>query len=371
LVPIKPISVSSADTWMDWALGNRRVELGVAHRVQIMARLSDGLPLSGQELARDLGVSRAGVHKHMEILREARVSIKSIPGTGYRLEDSGDSLTPGPALIHVLDGFPPASHESQRICGLPYLYEPAMGSTNDFLKDRLDGVIPCGALAVTDYQLAGKGRLGRGWVSEAGKDLTFSLLLRPKIAPAAAHLLVLAASVAVTDVLQLLPGLDKRVGIKWPNDVFLDGGKVCGILSEASVDMDALHWMVLGLGLNVNADLAENIRQGVGGRLRPKATSLKGALGAQVPRGELLGLLVRHLIRRIQQVEDGGSKEILELVRRYDVLQGKSVVVRTGAGGRQILARGQVVGLGPEGELIVRESGGNVKSLIAGQVTLS
>lgn len=371
MVPIRAISALSADEWMDWALRTRRVEPGVAHRVRIVARLDGGSSISGQDLARELGVSRAAVHKHMQTLRASGLGIKSVPGTGYVLEEPMNSLSPGSTLPYVLDGSPPSGSESRGVSGLPYFYESVVGSTNDLLKERLGDAVSCGALAVTDYQLAGKGRLGRGWVSEPGKDLTFSLLLRPQVTPAGAHLLVLAAGAAVTEVLELLPGLKGRVGIKWPNDVFVDGRKVCGILSEASVDMDVLHWVVLGVGLNVNATPIRAGRQDDGEGLRVEAIALKEAVGAPVPRGRLLGLLIRHLTPRIRQVEEDGRAELLEFVRSRDVLQGRSVVVRTGAGGREVAARGQVVGLGREGELIVREAGGTVKSLTAGEVTLS
>ncbi|GAB4257784.1 MAG: biotin--[acetyl-CoA-carboxylase] ligase [Thermoleophilia bacterium] len=371
------------------AVGEGLLDPGVAQRVRIVARLARGGTISGQALAEELGVSRAAVHKHIELLRSARVGVSSAPGSGYVLEPPGDHLLPEtilPLLLGVT--LPPAP--AKTVVGLPYLYEPRTGSTNEMLKSRAQGGLPGGALAVTDYQVEGKGRLGRTWVCEEGKDLTFSVLLRPSIPPVEACRLVLAASVAVAEVLGRIRGLEDRVGIKWPNDVQIDGRKVCGILAEASMDMDSLHWVVIGIGLNVNGSPAAAIADRAGaeqetgsmsaGDGRPgngltssvlTATSLAEWVGEPLPRGSLLIRLVRQLRRRWAAVEGGRWETVRAAYSRRDALAGSDVVVRSGLGRDLVVAAGRAEGLGPDGGLLVRAADGTMHSVTAGEVTLA
>ena len=163
---------------------------------------------------------------------------------------------------------------------------------------------------VTDDQTGGRGRLGRDWVSQPGKDLTFSVLLRPSLAPARAHLLSLAAALAVAETLETIPGLEGQVGVKWPNDVLLGGRKVCGILVEGSMDSDRLHWAVAGIGLNVNSDSAafargagpEALQEWTG---RPEPVSLGHSWAPHLARAPLLAQLLARLSERWSAVEGG------------------------------------------------------------------
>ena len=407
--PLPRPDVARVDDGVARAVGEGLLDPGVAQRVRIVARLARGGTISGQALAEELGVSRAAVHKHIELLRSARVGVSSAPGSGYVLEPPGDHLLPEtilPLLLGVT--LPPAP--AKTVVGLPYLYEPRTGSTNEMLKSRAQGGLPGGALAVTDYQVEGKGRLGRTWVCEEGKDLTFSVLLRPSIPPVEACRLVLAASVAVAEVLGRIRGLEDRVGIKWPNDVQIDGRKVCGILAEASMDMDSLHWVVIGVGLNVNGSPAAAIagRAGVeqetgstsGGDGRTgrgltrsvltgngltssvltgngltssvlTATSLAEWVGEPLPRGPLLVRLVRQLRRRWAAVEGGRWETVRAAYSRRDVLAGSDVVVRSGLGRDLVVAAGRAEGIGPDGGLLVRAADGTMHSVTAGEVTLA
>ncbi len=250
---------------LDAAVARGVVGAGLAHRAVLAARLTRTLPqagadaclaaISGEALARTLGLSRAAVHKHVNHLRTLGFAVESLPGAGYRLERPFADLVAAEAVLPFLLGL--SRPETPWMAGLPYLYLPRCESTNLSLKEAMAprgaGALPAGALMVTDEQTGGRGRLGRTWSSEAGKDLTFSVLLRPSLAPAQAHLLSLAAALAVAEVLETLPGLEGRVAVKWPNDVLLGDEKVCGILLEGSMDVDRLHWAVAGIGLNVNS----------------------------------------------------------------------------------------------------------------------
>jgi BirA family biotin operon repressor/biotin-[acetyl-CoA-carboxylase] ligase len=372
------------------AVARRSIEPGLAQRVRLSIRLQQavGLALSGQALGRLLGLSRAAVHKHIDQLRVQGFSIESVPGAGYRLARPADDLLAGEAVIpYLLQSF---DSDTPWSVGLPYLYQPACESTNLVLRQAASGRpaqeypgrdssegLPAGAVAVTEHQVSGRGRLGRTWSDEAGKGLMFSVLLRPSLAPGQAHLLSLAAALAVAQTLELLPDLTGRVKVKWPNDVFIDGGKVCGILVEGSMDADRLHWAVAGIGMNVNGDsaaLAEAIadRGDEGAETRPRPVSLRECLGAAVPRAPLLSALLARLTDVWVALEEGtpGVAKLLDGLRERDALTGSMVEVYGGMGRQQIVAAGEAAGIGPEGQLLVRTSAGETVAVVAGDVSL-
>ena len=412
-LPAMSHDASILDQRLAAAVARRLIEPGLAQRVRLNLRLQESLyprkypeetpapsggdadrpsparpSLSGEALGRLLGLSRAAVHKHIDQLRGQGFSIESAAGTGYRLTRPADDLVAGEAVIpYLLESFDPAAPWS---AGLPYLYHQTCESTNLVLRQAASGrpaqdypdrdsddALPAGAVAVTEHQAAGRGRLGRTWSDEVGKELMFSVLLRPSLAPGQAHLLSLGAALAVARTLELLPGLAARVKVKWPNDVFIDGGKVCGILVEGSMDADRLHWAVAGIGVNVNGDsaaLAETIaeRGDEGAETRPQPVSLRECLGAAVPRAPLFAALLSRLTDVWSGLERGpaGVDDLLAGLRERDVLAGSMVEVYGGAGRQQVVASGKAVGIGPEGQLLLRTSAGETVSVVAGDVSL-
>ncbi len=185
------------------------------------------------------------------------------------------------------------------VAGLPFEYQARCPSTNASLRQIAQSG-RSGTMLVTDEQTGGRGRLGRTWVSAPGLDLTFSVLLRPSLSPARGHLLALATGVAVAEVLEEGFGLEGQVTLKWPNDVLLDGKKVCGILLEASADAERILWAVAGIGLNVNSQPSRLLAslpsdQAAEWRGRPLPVSLKEHLGQATPRAPLLAALLARL----------------------------------------------------------------------------
>lgn len=388
------------------------VGAGLAHRAVLAARLTRTLPqagpgacpgaISGEALAGTLGLSRAAVHKHVGCLRMLGFAVGSLPGAGYRLERPFADLVAAEAVLPFLLGI--VRPEMPWMAGLPFLYLPRCESTNLSLKEAMAprrgagrgateapalGGLPAGALVVTDEQTGGRGRLGRTWSAEAGRDLTFSVFLRPSLAPAQAHLLSLAAALAVAEVVETLPGLGGRVAVKWPNDVLLGDEKVCGILLEGSMDVDRLHWAVAGIGLNVNstssalvAALEPGDAEAWAGRPRP--VSLRESLGHEVPRAPLLAALLARLTSRWTELEDrndrvpdgaggSGAARVLAALRQRDALAGRQVEVLSGSQGQgrqEVIASGEAAGIGPEGQLLVRRASGEIVAVFAGDVTL-
>jgi BirA family biotin operon repressor/biotin-[acetyl-CoA-carboxylase] ligase len=366
------------------------VEPGLARRVALVSRLTAGTAwegtvppawdetrpaLSGQALAAELGLSRAAVHKHVEQLRSQGFAIESVVGQGHRLAQPCTDLLAGEAVLpFILQGLDP---EQPWVAGLPYQYQARCESTNRVLRDLVGrGDPPAGATVVTDHQTRGRGRLDRVWRDESGKDLTFSVLLRPSLAPGQAHLLSLAAALAVAETAEAVVGQTAAVMVKWPNDVMVAGRKLCGILLEGSMDGDRLHWAIAGIGLNVNSDcsgLAALIEteDADGAAGRPAPVSLRELAGGEVPRAPLLAALLRRLTNRWAGLEGtGGPVEVLAGLRKRDALVGRQVEIVGGGSRHEVLVAGEAAGLGPEGQLLVRTSAGEVVAVFAGDVTV-
>lgn len=369
-----------------------RLSAGLEHRVAIASLLAssgDGQAVSGELLGSRLGISRAAVQKHVRQLRELGFPIVAAAGTGYRLESPFSDLVVAEAVLPYLlkcregrwtGGILPW------LAGVPYCYVKSCASTNAVLRQIADHS-PSGTIVVTDEQTDGRGRLGRSWLSRPGKDLTFSLLARPAVAPARAHLVSLAAALAVAETLERLS--DGPVGIKWPNDVLLGADKVCGILVEGSMDADSLRWAVVGIGINVNSEpaafverlTAEERRPWIG---RPRPVSLRERLGRQVPRAPLFASLLDSLTSHLSALEEAAaattgntsphgmpeSGSLLDGIRRRDVLAGHHVDIFSGPGLDEPVVSGVATGIGPEGQLLVRTADGVIFPVFAGDATL-
>lgn len=228
-------------------------------RDQVLALLKAGdAPCSGEGMSRTLGVSRAAVWKAVEALRQEGYVISSAPHRGYRLEDSPDLLSPG-ELAGALAG---------RTVGAALLCLDTVDSTNNELKRRAD-TRPDGLAVLAQEQTGGRGRLGRSFVSPAGKGLYLSVLLRPQCVLADAGMLTAWTAVAVCRALERCCGV--RAGIKWPNDIVLEGRKLCGILTELELEAEtaALRHVIVGVGINVSQDAAD-----FGPEVAPVAISL-------------------------------------------------------------------------------------------------
>ncbi|MBI3292842.1 MAG: biotin--[acetyl-CoA-carboxylase] ligase, partial [Elusimicrobia bacterium] len=151
-----------------------------------------------------------------------------------------------------------------------------IGSTQSEAKRLADAGASEGTLVIAERQRKGRGRLGRSWASPPG-GLWCSLVLRPQILPAAAPQLTLVASLAVTDAIAKVT--DLRPAIKWPNDVLVEGKKVCGILTEIGIQGNCLQWAIVGIGINVNNEIPPSLIH--------RAISLQAVVGRPVDRKRL------------------------------------------------------------------------------------
>lgn len=239
-----------------------------------------------------------------------------------------------------------------------------IGSTQERARELARAGAPHGTLVVSRVQTGGRGRLGRRWGSPAG-GLWMSLVLRPGISTEVAARITQAAAVGVAKALQEI-GVEVR--IKWPNDLLVDGRKICGILAEASVESvpvaakkvepgegRPVDFVVIGVGLNANLD-PEAL--GVPGR---EVSTLRSELGGDVDLTALLEFLLSHLDAELGRIEDFGA--ILDDWRALSCTLGERVQVRKFG---EVL-EGMALDLGPEGELLL-ETGEGVVALYEGEI---
>ena len=218
---------------------------------------------------------------------------------------------------------------------------------------------PAGLVEVADHQTAGRGRLGRTWVSPVGKGLWFSVLLRPTFLPPQATQITVAGATALVRAIQRVTGLTPD--IKWPNDLLLNGRKVAGILTELSAEVDRVNHVILGIGLDVNQDANE-----FSGELRAIATSLKIEAGEEICRAELAAEILRELDVDYARVCARKFPEIADEWEAACVTIGKNVTVHMG----ERHFKGRAESLDDDGALLVRTEHGHLERIIGGDVIL-
>ena len=204
-----------------------------------MLRETDGY-ISGQELCNKFGVSRTAIWKVMKQLKEAGYNIEAQQNKGYHIVSAPD----------VMDAAELKSIWKPKWVGCEILYFDSIDSTNTKAQELAEKGYPSGTLVVADKQIAGKGRRGRNWESPSGCGIFMTLMLKPDINPNNASMLTLVSALAVAKALADITGKDAK--IKWPNDIVIDGRKVCGILTEMSAQFDYKNNIVIGIGINVN-----------------------------------------------------------------------------------------------------------------------
>jgi BirA family transcriptional regulator, biotin operon repressor / biotin---[acetyl-CoA-carboxylase] ligase len=247
------------------------------------------------------------------------------------------------------------------LAGRPARLLATTDSTNrDALAEGRRGAA-AGTLIVADGQTGGRGRLGRPWLSPPGTGLYFSVILRPRLAPADLPKITLAAGLAVCQAVEAETGL--QPAIKWPNDLLLGGRKFCGILTESELPPGGVQLAVLGIGININTPAAL-----LPPELREKATSLLDHTGRRYHRGPLLAAILVRLDAVLAQLEKGLFREILSEWRQRDGLAGRRLSWVTPAG---TVVTG--IGLGPddEGVLHIRDDAGTEHEVLSGDLKLA
>ena len=315
--------------------------------VLALLKAQQGAPLSGEAMSQMLGVSRAAVWKAMEALRQEGYVISSAPRRGYALEDSPDRLSPGELM------------DPNRQVGKALVCLDTVDSTNNEVKRRAVDAVPDGLAVVAAQQTGGRGRRGRTFVSPPG-GLYLSALLRPQCPLEQVSALTAWSAVAVCNAIQQVCGV--RPGIKWPNDVILDGRKLCGILTELELEGEtaALRYVVVGIGVNLSQTEAD-----FGPEVAPVAISLAQALGAAPRRAEVAAALLDAL-DKLDRDFPGQWDNWLERYRADCITVGRQIKVLRGQKERI----GTAVGVDHTFALVVRWADGSEEALSSGEVSV-
>jgi len=314
-------------------------------REQLFRLLNNQGFVSGTEISRNLGISRGAVWKHIRALRREGFVISGSPRRGYRLERVPEMLSPLAVLPVLTGGF-----------GRPYHYFPATSSTNDRAKELALSGAPEGTVVVAEQQTGGRGRRGRWWYSPPG-GLWFSLLLRPRVSPAEVQTLPLFLALAVVRGVEGYLGL--RLDLKWPNDILLGGRKVGGILTEIGAETEQVHYVVAGIGLNVNFTTFPP-------ELEATATSLRAGSGSEICRARLLGGLLEAVEKDYICWCRAGFAPFRERYKERCICLGKEVVVETAG---EVLS-GLAADVDAAGRLLLSIRGGESRWLSGGEVTV-
>jgi BirA family biotin operon repressor/biotin-[acetyl-CoA-carboxylase] ligase len=305
---------------------------------------------SGETMSKELGISRAAVSKAVNGLRQEGYEIDAATNRGYRLISGPDRLTRGEILpwLHV-------NHIGSRLDCFD-----TIDSTNNYLKREAMN-LPSGTTAVANQQTGGRGRLGRTFQSPADTGIYLSALIRPDLPPAEALNLTAFVAVAVCEGIQAATGLNPQ--IKWTNDIVLNKRKVCGILTEMSIEGEsgALQHIITGIGINVNQaleDFPEDIRDIAG--------SLAMAAGKPVRRGRLTAEIINALDRMYAAWLSGGG-DYLERYRSRCLTVGQKVRLLRADGTTQ---GAEAIAVAEDFGLIVRYPNGKEEKITSGEVSV-
>lgn len=305
--------------------------------------------LSGEEISRQLSVSRTAIWKHMQTLKQAGYEIEAHPRKGYRLKTLPDLLLP--------DEIRDTLHT--RILGQGEIYYFSdITSTNNEAKKQANLGCPEGSIVLSEAQNSGRGRLSRSWFSPSGRGIWLSVILRPPFNPYDAPKCTLLTAVAVTKAIRRVAQVE--CGIKWPNDILYQGKKLVGILTEMSAEIDAINHVVIGMGINVNIGTEEFPAE-----LMDIATSLSIIVGHDISRLKLLNAVLTELEQAYENVIQRGFSEMLDEWRELSITLGRNVNVI--GSGREF--SGMAVDIDRDGALLV-QTNECLERVLAGDVSI-
>jgi BirA family biotin operon repressor/biotin-[acetyl-CoA-carboxylase] ligase len=318
-------------------------------RIIACLKQAAGSEVSGERLCADLGISRAAVWKHIQSLRGSGYRIDAAPRRGYSLQACPNT----PLATEVTPLL------TTRLIGRPYHFLHSVDSTNRQTAAYADAGATEGTVVAADAQTGGRGRMGRAWVSPPGLNAYVSILLMPAIEPARVTTLPLVAGLAVALTIErIAPGL--RPLVKWPNDILINGRKVCGILCEMEAEADRIRRVVCGIGVNLNPMEFPT-------ELTPRATSLALESGTVIARARFVAELLGVFEPLYETWLREGFGALRPAFQTRHALDGRDVTVEQTAGA----ITGRVTGLGPEGALLLKQADGGTVAILSGDVHIT
>lgn len=313
--------------------------------------------VSGEELSSILGMSRTAIWKRMDSIKEEGFNIKAVTRKGYRLITEEDEY----GINYPYGKLAVQSEVTGSVIGQNLKFFQEIDSTNKVLKKMAAENAPEGTVVISDMQSEGRGRRGKAWMSAPNLGIWMSVLLRPNLHPSSVQTLTLAASVAVMRALE--PLKIEGMGIKWPNDILINGKKVCGILTELSAEAEKVDWVVLGIGLNVN-----HIKPDFPNDIASIATSLR--MNINNCTGLDRSVIAASIINETEKVYRGfiekGSSWIVEEWKKRNITLGNNIKIISQQGG----FNAEALDITTEGKLIVKDEDGKIHEILSGEISL-
>jgi len=318
-----------------------------AVREHLIKALANGGFVSGQELGDQLDISRTAISKHIKALMAMGLDIYSVTGKGYKLSQPLSLLSD-----HKIFSALPKNNIMPEI-----EVHSLIDSTNSYLMRRLPHQVTQGQVCLAEYQSAGRGRRGRQWISPFGSQIYLSMYWYLEQGLSAAMGLSLMTALAVSDAIYSVTNI--QVQLKWPNDVYLGGVKLAGILIDLEGQALEPSHSVIGIGLNLS------IPQQAAQQIDQKWTDLQSHCEHKIDRNSLSAQLIHHLLKRLQQHQNNGLAAMLDEWHARDFYLNKRVKLLTG----EKETRGICRGVNNQGALML-EVDGQVKPIYGGEVSL-
>lgn len=304
--------------------------------------------VSGQELCEELQVSRTAVWKVINQLKEEGYEIESVPRKGYRILARPDVVTAEEVGSRL---------ETKWAARTIYFYETT-GSTNINAAEFAEKGAPEGTLVVAEEQGTGKGRRGRHWVTPRGSAIAMSMVVRPQIAPMNVSMVTLVMGLAVASACREFCSVEAK--IKWPNDVVVDGRKICGILTEMFSEIDYIKYLVIGTGINTAVEEFPP-------ELQQRAVSLHSIMGSRPDRAGLIAVCMKYFEKYYETFLE--TQDFSRLKEVYnELLVGIGGTVKVLEPGNEYTGISE--GINDRGELLVRREDGTLEAVYAGEVSV-
>lgn len=306
--------------------------------------------VSGEELCKLAGISRAAIWKHIEKLREEGYEIDAVPHLGYKLIAAPDSLIPSEIRWNL----------KAKVFGSRILAYKKVDTTNDVAYELAKKGMKEGTVVLAEEQAKGKGRHGRNWISPPKGGIYMSYILRPNISPNEIPRITLLSAIAVAKAIREVCGMEAF--IKWPNDIMIDDKKICGILTEMKAEQDRVDFIVVGIGINVNTPVKH---------LPKTASSLKEEmrrrnLKASVSRVDLTKKVLEMLEEYYNLLNKEGFAPIIEAWKDMSSMLGSRIKVSL----PNRVFEGQAHDIDPDGALVVRLDSGVLERVSSGDVVM-
>ena len=300
---------------------------------------------SGEDISNKFGITRSAIWKHIQELRDMGYDIAAVPHLGYKLISCPDRLFPWEIQYQL----------KNRLIGKSIYYYETLPSTMDRAMDLAFDSAPEGTVVVAEGQTKGRGRMGRAWLSTKYKGIYFSLIIKPQILPQQAPVLTLICAVAICEALKQQLGIQPQ--IKWPNDILLNNKKIAGILTELNAEMDVVHAIVVGVGINVNNDNSS---------LPDLAGSLRERAGQKISRLDILKSILLCFEQIYLQFQNNEVDRILDKWRHFSGTLGKRVRLNVSGSGNGLV--GEALDIDSDGSLLVRQDSGLMRKVSAGDI---